>query len=525
VLSEVANMMKAAAGLATGGKLAQGFSDGFKAAGGPQGVADIIKSVFHLFGKLLIEIIKAAPMEAAIVAALVGIGPAIAAAVSTSLVGGIAAGLGRRDGGRGGVGRGGFKSGAFRGAVGLQGPMATSAGVRGLAAGAAVRGAGKQATGAMSRVAASTPGLSKAGAAARGGMGAVVKGVKMKGIGLAAAGIIKLSTMGSQMAKLGKFATNFGKSIPGLNVAFAGLDFAARKAEGQDTGKAASGAAGGLAGSIVGGAIGTAILPGVGTAIGAVLGGALGSFLGEQLPAILSGLPGMLTAAFQGIIKFFQDIPYAFAFAVGFTVQSLQNAWIGVVTFFQNLPAMMVAAWAALVAWARSLPSTIGSAFNSFISFVKTIPSQITSGLSQVGSAIINWVTGLPARVMAQLGAGYEAGKAGARPANAKPNYNGKGRSMPLHQAIATEMKYKPQGSSLVIANSSERVIPAYKGYSPASLYASSAANGFSGGGNMTMSGITINVNGGNAKEVADEIASELLSAMYRKSRSEVLTS
>jgi len=93
VLSEVANMMKAAAGLATGGKLAEGFSAGFKAAGGPQAFSDIIKSVFHIFGKLLLEIVKAAPLEAAIVAALFFLPGAIAGLVSQALSGGIARAL------------------------------------------------------------------------------------------------------------------------------------------------------------------------------------------------------------------------------------------------------------------------------------------------------------------------------------------------------------------------------------------------------------------------------------------------
>ena len=86
VVSQVGSMMKAAAGLATGGKLADGFAEGFRAAGGPQGVTDVIKSVFHLFGKLLLEVIKAAPLESAIVASLVAFGPALAAAVSTAMV-------------------------------------------------------------------------------------------------------------------------------------------------------------------------------------------------------------------------------------------------------------------------------------------------------------------------------------------------------------------------------------------------------------------------------------------------------
>ena len=46
-----------------------------------------------------------------------------------------------------------------------------------------------------------------------------------------------------------------------------------------------------------------------------------------------------------------------------------------------------------------------------------------------------------------------------------QPRYDGAGKSMPLLKAIGTEMANKPAGSDLVIANSSETVIPAAGGY------------------------------------------------------------
>lgn len=589
VVATVGQMIAQIAGIATSGKLAEGFAKGFKDAGGVEGFRQIIQSVFKLMGQAIVEAFKAAPFEVSLIAGLVLFGPAIAAAVGTAIVGAIPRLMSS-------LLKGGGAAGALRGAAGVQGPMRTASGTRGLMVGGAARGAGRQTAGALGRinqaaapgvaaagraVAAQAPQAAQAAGAARGALGAVAKAGKMKGIGLAAAGIVKMSTMGPQMAKLGKFATNFGKNIPFLNVAFAGLDFAARKAEGQDTAKAASGAGGALAGSIIGGAIGTAIpIPVVGTAVGAAIGGGLGGWLGEKLPGLLSGIgpmfstaftgiinffkglpgmlvgaiqaiPGLLKAAFDGIINFFRNIPFALAFAVGFTIQVVQNAWNGlvqfftvtipaawtsavtfvqstlsaawngVVAFFFALPGMMAAAWASLVAWARSLPSTIGGAFMSFIAYAATIPGQITNALAQVGSAIVNWAKGIPGRVLASLGQGFQAGKEAA-----KPRYDGKGRSMPLGAAIATEMKHKPPGSSLVIANSSETVIPAYKGLNMGaaaminSLKAVPAAEGMGGSSNINMSGITINVNGANknGEEIAEEVAAHLLTAMYKAS-------
>ena len=84
-----------------------------------------------------------------------------------------------------------------------------------------------------------------------------------------------------------------------------------------------------------------------------------------------------------------------------------------------------------------------------------------------------------------------------------------------LLDAVKYEMKHKPPGSSLVIANSSETIIP--------------AANGLNNGtsANVQTGPITISIEGYNKdpKELADSIASELLTAIHRKSRSEVLTS
>ena len=560
VVATVGQVMAQISGIATGGKLAEGFAKGFKEAGGVDGFQKIIKSIFKLMGMAIVEAFKAAPFEFSIVAGLVLFGPAIAAAVGTAIVGAIprlmASAL-----------RGGGAAGVARGAAGVQGPMRTAAGTRGLMAGAAARRAGQQTTGALGRAAAATPGMARAGGAARGALGAVAKAGKMKGIGLAAAGIVKLSTMSPQMAKLGKFATNFGKNIPFLNVAFAGLDFAARKAEGQDTTKAATGAGGGLAGSVIGGAIGTAILPGVGTAIGGILGNMLGGWVGEKLPSMLGGIgsmfskpavaakpqmadirgsaaPGSSTAAgaqaslpqqigqmltnldvaMLPIQKWFQNLPYNLGKAIGSAIGSLQakitefTAWwstlgprIGqATTNAGNSIKQSIANFAAFLgspaAWAKLFTS---------------LKTGFINGITQLGG----WLTGWIGNFMS----GLRAGQATANKPKATPKYDGKGRSMPLGAAIATEMKHKPPGSSLVIANSSETVIPAYKGLNMGAaamingLKAQSAAGGLgTGGNNISMSDITINVNGANknGEEIAEEVAAHLLTAMYKASYS-----
>lgn len=270
VLSEVANMMKAAAGLATGGKLAEGFSAGFTAAGGPQAFADIIKSVFHIFGKLLLEIVKAAPLEAAIVAALLFLPGAIAGLVSQALSGGIAAALGGKAAG------GGLLAGAkARGGAALAGAKNFLKGPAGAVQGVGAMGKG---TG-LGRIPAMASGIPKNFMA---GLKAI--GPKLLGLGGIISGVIALLE---------------GKSI--LEAIAAGL-----------------GSAGGAA---IGAAIGTVIFPGVGTAIGAALGGWIGTMDGVTIP---------LRDAFQAIIDTVGPIVTGVVDAFGsllFTIFSIVNAF------------------------------------------------------------------------------------------------------------------------------------------------------------------------------------------------------
>jgi murein DD-endopeptidase MepM/ murein hydrolase activator NlpD len=95
VIAQVGELMKAATGTATAGGLAKGFGEGFRAAGGPEGVSNIIRSVFQLFGKLLLEVVKAAPLETAMAAALFFLPGAIAGLVSQALSGGFVRALSR----------------------------------------------------------------------------------------------------------------------------------------------------------------------------------------------------------------------------------------------------------------------------------------------------------------------------------------------------------------------------------------------------------------------------------------------
>ena len=84
---------------------------------------------------------------------------------------------------------------------------------------------------------------------------------------------------------------------------------------------------------------------------------------------------------------------------------------------------------------------------------------------------------------------------------------------MNLGSAIATEMKHKPAGSDLVIANSSETIIPA-------------GMRAGTGGGSMSVGDVTVNVSGvDDPKAIANQVAEEILDAVQRATYSEIFTS
>ena len=98
---------------------------------------------------------------------------------------------------------------------------------------------------------------------------------------------------------------------------------------------------------------------------------------------------------------------------------------------------------------------------------------------------------------------------------------------MSLGSAIATENKMKPPGSHLVIANSSETVTPAYKGYSPnLNSMARPAFAGYGGGGSgVNVGGITVNVTGGGDNAgLAEQVAQEIVYAIQKSTYNELYT-
>jgi hypothetical protein len=255
-LNMVAKLLGGATDLATAGPFAQGLKAGFDSVKGSEAVTTIFQKLLDLFIKGIVEVFKAAPFQVSILAGLVLLGPAIAAALGTAIVGAIPRLL----------------SGGSLLAAGGRGLAAGGAAAGGLAAGGAAAGgssltklfgapaATAAALGARQAVKDTALGLGKiAAAAAPPGIVTAIKGVTETTKGIA-------------------------RFLPGrVPLIGAGIDVAARMLQGQGAAKAAGGGAANLAGSVIGGTIGTFIAPGIGTAIGATAGSIIGSILYDNI--------------------------------------------------------------------------------------------------------------------------------------------------------------------------------------------------------------------------------------------------
>jgi hypothetical protein len=295
--------------------------------------------------------------------------------------------------------------------------------------------------------------------------------LKGKGAGMIMAGMVTLSTQAPALAKAGKSLLSIGKSIPVLGVAFAGLDFVSRKAAGQSNLEAGGGAVGAGLGGVAGGVLGSALGP-VGTVAGGILGSWLGDWLGSNLGKALDNAGPALSNAWKGFTDWFKNLPYNLGFAIGYAKVQLASAWEGFVNWVKSIPGWASATFNSVIASLRTLATnawnTIKSIFSGNGIDWGSLARQLGDKIRGVVAGAIGWIKG----VWTDFTKGFAAGEAAAANKN-KPKPpaqgNAKGSDHPftgsLGQAVNYEMANKPSGSNLVVANSSEMVIPAAEGY------------------------------------------------------------
>jgi hypothetical protein len=301
--------------------------------------------------------------------------------------------------------------------------------------------------------------------------------LKGKGMGLIAPALISLSTAAPGLAKAAKATATFAKSIPGVGVALAGADFAIRKASGESTATAAGGAVGAGVGGVVGGVAGSFIpVPG-GTFIGAAIGAWLGDWIGTNIGPILTQMGTKIQEAWSQFTTWLSS-----GFDVGKTLgglyANLRNTGDSINIWFNSLPGK-------INNWWQGAKVAVGKAVDGI---AKTLSEPSTwwalvtgavDGFKKALADAANWIKGLGAgfeagyrenRVMPgqDAGGGRRAGYLTRNGVRGWMSSSGEWTALAkggLGDAVASEMRMKPPGSDLVIANSSETVIPAAGGH------------------------------------------------------------
>jgi hypothetical protein len=524
IMGDIANMINdpnSAMGKAQS-EFMKGFMAAFKDPGtlraAQEGIKNGLSALIGKFFEFLWKAITFEPIRPLMLLFVAGIfGPPLIGAVIAGATPLIISAIGRMILGAtgGGVGAG----------VGAAGAGAAGGGLRALLGGQ-LRNA--------SRAGALIPGV-------RGAMG-VASAAKMQGIGLAAAGIVKLATVSPKLLEASKGIANIARSAPLLNVAFGALDFTARRVSGQSNLQAGLGAGGGLTGSLIGAAIGTAILPGLGTAIGGALGGFAGGSLGDliaskfaapsevqrqaaetqmqasakQLQASNARLSGMGVAAPAGgagiadpmklgatirtlglegdkLVQAYANNVYK-ARTLADQTQAAKDALFAKVAEFKKIGYDPKTIWkqgevqklqtdyARLQKATGNAAKQVDVAFNAMPQHVsKAIMSNMAKMSTREASmALAAKVNEIQAPKISFNFSGMPYGPGGSTPASPFVFPSKPGKSNPainpltgkpwfsangsLGDAISAEMRMKPPGSNLVIANSSETIIPAAGG-------------------------------------------------------------
>jgi hypothetical protein len=313
----------------------------------------------------------------------------------------------------------------------------------------------------------------------------VAKAAKMGVVSAGAAAIVSIAThapgllkVGKALGGAGKVLTQVGKKVPVLSVALAGVDFAARKQAGERTSKAAGGAVGGVIGTAAGGFLGSFLDPFIGpfgTMLGGMAGGALGDMVGSKVGPFFADLPKNLSKYMEGFKQWFADLPRNLGFIVGQSVVRLQKAFSSFKKWFNDLgPSLSTdlnrAGWAIKGAWVK-FQKEVAKIFSGKMDWGAALHA-LETGISGMFNGLMSWIHGFTGRFMQGFRAGEVNERSGGAVPRGKPKKAGsKAFGEPgvnfgsLSGAIGYEMANKPSGSDLVIANSSETIIPAAKGY------------------------------------------------------------
>jgi hypothetical protein len=500
-LSMLANMAKTGGQLADQSGLIGGFLEGWKKNKGTEALLTIVKEIIGVVVKAVVaagfEIATTDPISAAVVATLF-IAPLRAKMLdflkmfftrSTASIG----------------------TGLARGAAGLQGPMQSAAATQAVGIGGRIREsfsgtlAGRAGSRLQQFAQNRMPGTMAAGGrfgarmAAFGGKAAGL-GKMMGGVGAGATALTAITGALDSLSKVGDLDSQINdlneRMTEAANIGDVATVAQLQKEKEQvkkQRGEEVASGVGGTVGAVAGGALGAAVAGPIGAMIGAQLGQAIGTKFGPAIgnwwnsgpgPALSKGWASF-TSGIQGLG---QNISSGFTSFIS-NIQSFFSTLPATISkTFNNVVTTLTGAFAKFDALFGGLPGKILGALKTVFSPWTSLLGMIRDGILRVAGIIGNlkWPSWLPGGGGNQQPAPSKpvgSGKGGVtKPAGgrAKPKFDGQPKpTSPLHQAISTEMRNKPPGSDLVIANSSETVIPAFKGLNLDRVAATPAANGY----------------------------------------------
>ena len=547
VLTEVANMTGFISGrIASSNQLFAGLKEGFTAAGGTEAIKNIFKDVLTSVFKVLGQALSIMPLEIGVIAAVMAVIPALAQGlgmwIATQLLGLPKALAGQSMAGEIAAGAGGGRRG------GIFGPTAAMQRKRMRA-------------------------MARASRAAKAARDVGQFGVEAAGLGYNLAGRPGAKALGA-LGRVGKVA----RYVPGGAMVGGALSAAGSLASGEGFGKAAAGAFGsvllGTAGSIFGPA-GTIIGGIAGDMIGkAVYSAAAYAFTGpseaqrtaaraQEFAAAamkpvstvstkdIGPVQDYLGTGVVGLSQFNKAVKYAGLESNQATTAYMNQARVlsDLKTKYQalndeafrqkqlsggrvdtGLQARLKAARDALVAGEQATAAAWAKVTTGHKTKIDNAIVQLQTNANAFNVALLNQTNKISTgMVKAKLKIDQiESLSSLLPPVPSKPvpkivpRYSGG-----LSDAIASEMRNKPRGSNLVVANSSETIIPAAGGYGMKNFLgqvkmAVASANRTSGGGTVTVNApITIHQQAGqNPEELAAIVARELWNAVAETQRS-----
>ena len=213
--------------------------------------------------------------------------------------------------------------------------------------------------------------------------------------------------------------------------------------------------------------------------------------MGDDIDRALLNFLLDIESGFNNFLNWITDLPADLKDRVDRAILGLQ---IEIEIFFQNLTDKGGEAVAQvgglnpkkILDWVLSLPASISfdavlaplkAGWDSFVAWLKSIgtdrkvidqtKTKLQSQRAELGSAIFTSITGAIKDAVAKFKAEFAANAINIDPATGKPlnppaktRAYGHGGMMSLGGAISTEMRNKPVGSNLVIANDEEYIFP-----------------------------------------------------------------